>query len=470
MEKTIDAIRRKVIGLAANEAVYLFCAFVFYTVFSSSLFYWYGEWMTVISRFLIVPWGSALCLLHMCRREEGALPRAKEIRPLILLFLWVLLPFLYRFGPTYATISSSHGYMVTFLVIYAMTREADAAHRDAALNGFCAGVAAVSFIWAGMMLLCALTVQSYDVYPGAERFGVAYGSFLQAGVHYNNTAMDSLCMMMMCFVGACRHKGKAARLAHLIPGVMMLLVVVLTQSRTGRYSALIAFAAGAYGMMQDVLPLKKRWLRHAAALAAAAVVLVGGYAAVDAVTDAALAHYSGAQTVVSAAAAEETQEQETAEADKPALEKRKAVDSTFSERTSLWKNLFTYWKENPKYLLLGNGAGQTGSKIVAGTIHEANGDAFVHNAYLQLTADIGLIGMALLFAFVGMVVRPVLRVFFARGGAVYPGGRALCMLVIAVAATGMMESQPLAPMTSVNMMLFYALALLCARGSDMGKC
>ena len=68
----------------------------------------------------------------------------------------------------------------------------------------------------------------------------------------------------------------------------------------------------------------------------------------------------------------------------PFQEKRAVVDSTFSDRTSLWSNLFTYWKENPKYLLLGNGAGQTGSRIVAGTIHEANGNAFVHNAYLQV--------------------------------------------------------------------------------------
>ena len=54
--------------------------------------------------------------------------------------------------------------------------------------------------------------------------------------------------------------------------------------------------------------------------------------------------------------------------------------------------------------------------------------------------------------------------FFARGESAYPGGRALCMLVIAVLATSMVETPPLAAMSPMNMLLFYALAILCAQG------
>lgn len=467
MEKMMNAVRHRVYSFVSNEAAYLFCAFVFATVFSSSLFFWYSEKLSVFSRFVVIPWGTALCLLRMSRRESDLTKANREMLPLHLLFAWVLLPFLYRFGITYSVISSAQGYMTVFFVFYAMTREAEKARRDTMLDWLCGGFAVLSFIWAGMLLLCALTVQSYDIYPGAERFGVAYGSFLQAGVHYNTTAMDCLCMMMMCFVGVSRRKNKAARLAHLIPGVMMLLVVVLTQSRTGRYAALLALAAGAYGWLQAVLPLKRRALAHAAALAAAAAVAISGFFAAGAVTDMALAHYTGAQSAVPQAAAEadETQAEEAQAA--PKLEARPAVDFTFSERTMLWGNLLNSWKEEPKYLLMGNGFGRTGSKIVAGTSHEESGGAMVHNTYLQLMADIGLIGFLLMMAFFALVAKPVLRVFFARGGQVYPGGRALCMLVIGIAATGLMESQPLCPMTSMNMMLFYALAVLCAQGSLM---
>lgn len=52
-------------------------------------------------------------------------------------------------------------------------------------------------------------------------------------------------------------------------------------------------------------------------------------------------------------------------------------------------------------MLIGNGVGHTGSKIVEGTIHEESGAVAVHNTYLQWAADFGLIGFALEAVFLG---------------------------------------------------------------------
>ena len=199
-------------------------------------------------------------------------------------------------------------------------------------------------------------------------------------------------------------------------------------------------------------------------------MLVGGYVGAAKLTDAALMHYARVQSgqnaavgFVQTAIAEEAAVQ--AAADVP--QARAAVDSTFSDRTTIWKNLFELWKENPKHMLIGNGVGRTGSRVVKGTIHEEAGAVQMHNTYLQHTADFGLVGTALLFVFFVLLIRPLLRVFAAKGERRKPGYTALCMLVLSMMATGMMESAPLGGFSPANMMLFFALALLAGRGEDL---
>lgn len=125
------------------------------------------------------------------------------------------------------------------------------------------------------------------------------------------------------------------------------------------------------------------------------------------------------------------------------------------------------WKENPKYLLIGHGISKIGHLVTEDTIHEGRESVSIHNAYLQFTADYGLIAFALLCVFFGLIAVPVLRVLAARGGARRPGYGALGGIVAASLLTGMMESAPLGAMTPMNMMLFFSLALLFARGRDL---
>jgi len=459
IERAIETVRRAFLALATDEALYLFFAFLFAAVLNSSVFVWQREAIDLLTSYVMIPWGAVLCVLRFQRADARTLMKRDTVL-LTLMFAWAVVPFFLRFGVTFNNVTSWQGHAYAIFAIYAMTREEEKARREAMLDRLCALMAALSFIFAGVLLLCAAAGQSVMVDPKGEVFGVINGC-LQSGLHYNITGMNAVCMLMLCIAGVCRRRSLPGKLLHLIPAVMMTLVVVLTQSRTARYSVMLAFAAGAYSALQAALPVKRAALRHGAAIAAAAAVLAAGYLGAGALTDAAIAHYNGTAPAIAAAAAEETA---PVSEQQPELEARVAVDATFSDRTTIWKNLIELWKSDPKYMVIGNGIGRTGSRIVKGTIHEAAGAVAVHNAYLQLVADFGLVGAAITLAFFLTVLFPALRVFFAAGERRYPGGVALCMLVLACLATGMMESQPLGMMTPMNMMLYYALAVLCAEG------
>ena len=469
IERAVEAVRRALLALASDETLYLFFAFLFAGVLNSSVFVWQREAIELLSSYVLIPWGAVLCVLRFQRANARTLMQA-DTALLTLLFAWAFAPFFLRFGVTFNNVTSWQGHASVCFAIYAMTREEEKARRDAMLDRLCALMAALSFVFAGALLACAAAVQGVMVDPKGEVFGENNGC-LQSGVHYNHTGMTSVCMLMLCIAGACRRKSLPGKLLHGIPAAMMTLVVVLTQSRTARYSVLLAFAVGTYSALQAVLPVKKAALRHGAAIAAAALVLAAGYLGAGALTDAALNHYNGTAPVVAQAAAEETgaQEAPAEAAPQQTLEARQAVDATFSDRTTIWKNLIELWKNDPKYMVIGNGIGRTGSRIVKGTIHEEAGAVAVHNTYLQLVADFGLVGAGITLAFFLTVFFPALRVFFAAGEKRYAGGAALCMLVVACLATGMMESQPLGMMTPMNMMLYYALAVLCAEGRAMKR-
>lgn len=493
VDRAIALMRQGLLFLVSDQGLYLFTAFLFGTVFNSRIFQWYSEIVNVLSSYAVIPWGVALCVLRLRRADVRDL-RSADTGLLTLLLLWLVVPFFIRYGATFNNVTSWNSHCVLFFAIYALTRE-DAPHRRAAmLDRVCALFAVLSVVAGAALLYAAWTLRAFG--PGTRdwTFGI-FDSSLCAGYDRNSLGMNATCCLMMCIVGVCRRKSLVGKLAHAVPAVMMLVVVVLTQSRASRYAVLLALAAGTYGAVAASRLAGKGAVRHAAGIACAVFVLLAGYIAAGRLTDAAVAHYTSVQqsslaqaasataapeqipeTAAPAASAEPELPAPTAAPDaaaSPAVSPsatpvkfaaRVAVDATLNDRTNLWKNLFAFWRENPKYMVIGLGTGRIGRIIAPGTSHEWKGTAAVHNGFLQFAADYGLIGLALLLAFFLTVLRPVLRVFFARGESAYPGGRALCMLVIAVLATSMVETPPLAAMSPMNMLLFYALAILCAQG------
>ncbi|MBR3795436.1 MAG: O-antigen ligase family protein [Clostridia bacterium] len=479
IKKAVNTLHRVMLQIAENESLFLFVAFLVLGVLPTDLLRWHQTEVALLERYVVVPWGMALCLLRLERRSSLTDSSLRvDLCVLALLLAWVTVPFGIRFGLTFNNICSWISHCIVYFGIYAKLSEKDAAQREKLFDQACMLFMLLALLLGGALLYCAAKGLSIGADVAAFResggtrgfgFGVFNRAYLCAGLHYNSTGIIALCTAAFCMAGLCRSRG-VMRALYFAASAAMVAVVVLTQSRTARYAVMIAMAAGTYGYLSANLRFSHAVVRHAAGMAAAALVLVVSYAGASMLTDAALSHYAkiengGSAAIVAAARAEESEKKEV----KPKAA-RAAVDATMSGRTDIWKNLFKLWKAEPKNLLIGNGIGRTGSRIVEGTMHERNGAVAVHNTYLQHIADFGLIGFGMMCAFLLIIAVPALRVFYARGDRQISGYRALCMLVVACLMTGMMESAPLGAMTPMNIVLFYAFALLTARGSDIKSC
>ena len=470
-------VRDALLAFFGNEGLFLLMAFISAAVLGNDALGWYREQTGAVYSFIVVPWGAALCLRRLQLRAGSVRQTGADVTALFVLYVWLVVPFAIRFGATFNNMSAWYGYGVMYFGVYASVSEQRGEGRARKMALTAGLFALLAVIWSGVLLYCAATGTQYGVDFGQTVFGVSEG-YLYAGLHYNTTAMIALSLCGMCWVASACTPIKAVRWLYVIPAVMNMAVIVLTQSRTSRYALLLALAFGAFDIVRRALKKRAGWMSVLAALACAAVVLVGGFEVCSRATVAALTYYEqlaeGGQAVslIPAAAAEEEptetpqpEAEQAAEAPQPEVTPRAAVDSTFSDRTNIWKNVMKLWKDEPKLLLIGNGVGNTGRKIVEGTIHEENGAVTVHNSYLQWTADFGLIGAALQLVFLVIALRQALRVLLAekrQGGAL-----ALCMCVAAALAVGLMESTTLGDMTPTNLVFMYALAQLSAMNREM---
>lgn len=332
-------------------------------------------------------------------------------------------------------------------------------------------------IWSGCLLYYAATAGCLDVGAGGSVFGVQDG-YLWAGMHYNSTGMIALCLCMMSLLACSCTKNPLLKAVCVIPAAMSAAVVVLTQSRTSRYALLLALAIGAFDLLRRALAARGQGIATAAALLSAVIIIAGGYEVSKLATEAALEHYAARQEKCEIQ--EPTEEEQTE--DEPAVQipaepeviedisaggmmsVRPGIDSTFSDRTTIWKNVLKFWREEPKMMLIGNGVGHTGSKIVEGTIHEESGAVAVHNTYLQWAADFGLIGFALEAVFLVIALRQALHAFLAK-----ERERSVLVLIMTAAAAlavGMMESTTLGAMTPINLVFMFSLAQLAGMSRE----
>lgn len=489
-----DWIRTVLLAAATNEMLFFFAAFLLPAVLNTELFRWYPEQVEAYGSMIVVPWGMALCLYRLGRRSGicGEAQRA-DIAVLFVLLGWIVVPFWIRYGLTESNVSSWVGHATVYFALYAMTSEESSKRREELFDQVCAMLCALSLLLGGALLWCAWNSAWIDadwvVHYGAcagdrFRFGVYQLSQLCDGKHYNNTGMTALCCAMFCLAGAQRGKKVWTRALHLAAAVAMMIVIVLTQSRTARYALIAALGVGVYGRLAASRRIPHVLIRHAVSLLLAVVFMAASYVGASKLTDAALVHYAEHgqgvhSSIIRGAVAqeeEETQEaavqNEAAEGEGAAVQPMKARgagDRTFTARTTIWGGLIEFWKQNPKYMIIGMGADRVGWLVADLLDWPVYGLLSMHNAYLQFMGDYGAIGMALLVAFLLTVAPSVLRVFFAAGEKRKPGYNAMCMLVVGILLTGLMENQPLLSMTEINMSLFVALALLAARGNELKR-
>lgn len=483
IERMSARVRRALLAAAGNVSLFLTVAFFVTGLLVLGPSYWWREQVDLFERYVLIPWGLALCLLRLERRERTPRPGVQwDIVVLLLLLGWIIVPFALRFGGTFNNYGSWHTHTVLFFAVWAMTTEETAARRERLFDFAALLFALASLALGGALLYCVAAVRKFGDVQFA--FGVCDGIYLCANGHYNSTGMMTVCCTLMSLAGVSRLRGRPLRLLCAVSAAMMAAATVLTQSRTARYALILALAAMAFGAVLR----RARRMRVLCATLAACVLAAASYGGAALLTDAAVAHYNRAALRADAAfpigaALAEAPEEAPAEALEEAMEEkeaaqdagssreqapyeaRAAADASFSGRVAIWRNLLRHWRENPKYLLLGQGIGRIGALVTENTIHEGREGVQIHNAYLQFTADYGLVAMALLLAFFAITAGPALRAGFGR--AHRPGYGALMGIVIASLLTGLMESMPLGAMSPMNMMLFFALALLFARGREI---
>ena len=278
-------LRRCLLAVISSEGLFLAIMFLFNGVFSTDLFMAVRYLLAPLEQYVLRPWAGAMLALFLVGRKNGCL----ELWPLALVALWLLATFAFRFGTEVSTMEPWLNYTICFFVLYGSVRQADTAHRERQMDIACFGIALISLAVGGALLYCAWTGRTFFSYSDTVYFGVVKGQ-LQHATHYNTTGMFALSCVMFCVLGLSRSKSVPSALYYLAAAAIMALVVVLTQSRTARYAMLAAFAVGVWSELGDRLRIRRTALRHAAALACAGAVLVGGYALCTLVTNAALAH------------------------------------------------------------------------------------------------------------------------------------------------------------------------------------
>lgn len=494
-------IRDIMLAVFGNEALFLIVAFLYATLGDNAIAAWYREPVSLLYGYIVIPWGAALCLLRLQRRAASLEPARADVVTLFVLYLWILVPFAIRFGFTGKNATAWHGYAVMFFGIYASISERKQREREMLMATMSVLSAVFAYVFCGALLFCAWSGTIYAADLGPFGFGAVEG-WLCSGVHYNITGMIVISLCMMCVMGVGYYRNILLKLFCLIPAVMSMAVIVLSQSRTSRYALLAVLAAAAFDGVRRALCRRNVAAGLLAAVLAGAVVLGGGYWGADRMTRAAIAHYNqlAYDAALQAALAEQAEAQPTepsaeeapeAQPTEPSAEEvseasveaaaEPAVpeiqisevqarelantDGSFSNRTDIWRAVFMLWRDNPKMMMIGNGVNQTGHKI-ASYLPWGSGVA-VHNAYLQWAADFGLIGLVPQIVFLAIAVWQTIRVFFASKRP--RGALGLCMMAFAGLLIGMMESATLNAMLPINLMFMFALAQLSAMSRDIAK-
>jgi len=475
MKKTAMLVRNLLLAAFVNPGVFVVVAYVISGMFTMGKL---SSVRSVLELGLLVPWGLTLAMLRLYRAKERETVARFDVMALFMLFGWLVVPFGIRFGLNSSSINTWQNFAIIFFGVFAMIAEMDEKSAAQAMDAAAAFSGVVSFVFAGALLFCAVTVTNFHTPYSEYGFGVYQYAQLCAEQHYNATGMLAMCGTFMCLMGMQRGKNRIVRVLYLIPAIMTSLVVILAQSRTARYSLLAGLAVGAYGMAASAKWNKSLLIRQAAGMLAGIAVLVGGYVLSAKITDAALVYYARAQVqpeapeVIALIVTDDAEKTDDAdntareqEAEIVVQESRGMGEGTFSGRTVVWKNIFEFWKQNPKYFVIGNGIGRMSRDMLIGSPLEHIGANMAHNAFIQFTMDNGLIGLVLLCAFLALLVPPAFRVLLGRQGKAAAGGRAMCMLTVGCLVTALMENEPLNAMRPCNVMLFFALAVIAYAGT-----
>ena len=522
-------IRDIMLAVFGNEALFLIVAFLYATLGDNAIAAWYREPVSLLYGYIVIPWGAALCLLRLQRRAASLEPARADVVTLFVLYLWILVPFAIRFGFTGKNATAWYGYAVMFFGIYASISERKQREREMLMATMSVLSAVFAYVFCGALLFCAWSGTIYAADLGPFGFGVVEG-WLCSGVHYNITGMIVISLCMMCVMGVGYYRNILLKLFCLIPAVMSMAVIVLSQSRTSRYALLAVLAAAAFDGVRRALCRRNAAAGLLAAVLAGAIVLGGGYWGADRMTRAAIAHYNqlAYDAALQAALAEQAEAQQaepsaeevqeapvepsaeevqeapvepsaeevpevavepsaeetTVEAAEPPVQEAAAEPAVpeiqisevqarvLANTDGSFSNRTDIWRAvfmlwHDNPKMMMIGNGVNQTGHKIGQYISWTDGVAVHNAYLQWAADFGLIGLVPQIVFLAIAVWQTIRVFFASKRP--RGALGLCMMAFAGLLIGMMESATLNAMLPINLMFMFALAQLSAMSRDIAK-
>lgn len=203
MDTLSSKVRRTLLAVAENESLFFWMIFLEEVMLCNGLFINYIEQIKLLRSHIILPWGMTLCALRLCRREQKNSIRFTQwdVRFLVVLLLWMVVPFAVRFGFTPYRIVMMQGTAIIFFGLYAKLTEECVQQRERLLDQVSALFAVLSFVYGSALFYCVLTGQVFGEELGDMAFGVGADGMLYGGVYYNVTGMMANCCGLMSLVG-----------------------------------------------------------------------------------------------------------------------------------------------------------------------------------------------------------------------------------------------------------------------------
>ena len=112
MDQLTVKCRNGLMCILENEALFLLAAFLLRGILFVDTLKWHMEDLTRLYTYVLCPWGGALIGLRLARL--GQKKSGSEMPVLFLLFIWIVVPLLWRFGPTFNNIVTDIGYAMVF--------------------------------------------------------------------------------------------------------------------------------------------------------------------------------------------------------------------------------------------------------------------------------------------------------------------------------------------------------------------
>ncbi|MGN0772359.1 MAG: hypothetical protein ACI4MP_01025, partial [Candidatus Ventricola sp.] len=293
IERITAGTRRGLLAVAGNVGLFVTTAFFVTGLLILGPNVWWREYIDMFERYVLIPWGMALCLLRLERRVRAEQKGMRwDIAVLFFLLAWIVVPFALRFGNTFNNSGSWHNHAVLFFGIYALTTEEAPVRRERLFDLTALLFTLCSLALGAALLYCVAAVRKFG--DAEFAFGVCDGMYLCANGHYNNTGMLAVCCALMALAGAGRFRNRPLRLLCVVSAAMMTFVTVLTQSRTARYALIAAYSVMVFGAVLCTGRVRRTAVRALAAVLTACMTAVVCYGGAAMLTDAAVAHYNRA--------------------------------------------------------------------------------------------------------------------------------------------------------------------------------